>query len=746
MDNRIGFSKPGGTLQEDADAAQSQMPVSIWLYIAGLCVTLSGLYAVNFGLEDASFANLSYGLAIAGYVFSYVTRARGVDLNAIKMPLLMSGALLFLAYVSGSGAGWLISTGVGDNRSQAMQVLFAWVAIVHTFTLLNDASVLFACVPGMTMLALVSTVSPEQEIQNAFVVFVAASTFLMVHENYLRTRNAKTLRALVAGSGRLFGGQLLLTGVCLFGALILGNLVAVPIEMAGRSLFSASFTPQADTLTRPKPNTIFTVNVNEKTTFALAQGPVTESDTPLLRIQTPRSMYWRGTTFSTYTGASFQNQEQSSDVRPLTGEQPEELQVIQLRKFANAFGAGAFLNRFIYKVPANPYELSPEDMQGSHQEKQEIQVLGGVFSSLYGAGYAREVTTDLPSLRYNFAGTLLADVPVSTFYEMVSQTPTQDEEKLRQAPSEISEVPTDIRRAYLQVPGQNGEDTERVKQLAQRLTQDKTNNFDKTEALRSYVAATCKYNLQASRAPAERDVVAWFLLDKKEGYCDSFAAALTMLCRYANIPARLASGFLPGEIESDGTYLVREKHKHVWTEVFFPHIGWVPFDATDGTTDISDHSNGTKKQQVNFVKWLMSHGSLPIVLAVAMAGLLGYVVKTEVVDRVRLRHNGAAEASIRPQTNLQVMAAYAQADGLLRRKGLTRMPHQTPDEYQAQLAAQLHAALPDVTRAMAQLTGLFTRFRYGRETAMREDVETAQKLAASIREGLQVANRRDMAK
>ena len=73
------------------------------------------------------------------------------------------------------------------------------------------------------------------------------------------------------------------------------------------------------------------------------------------------------------------------------------------------------------------------------------------------------------------------------------------------------------------------------------ITSGLANPYDKVVAIQRYISSTCKYNLQAPRAPGNRDVVAWFLFNSKQGYCDSFAAAMTILCRNAAYPARLVS-------------------------------------------------------------------------------------------------------------------------------------------------------------------------------------------------------------
>ena len=75
------------------------------------------------------------------------------------------------------------------DRSHAMQMLCVWVALLQPFAALSDMAVLSSCVPCMSLIALVSTTSPDTEVQYSFLVFIAAATFLMVHENYLRTRS-----------------------------------------------------------------------------------------------------------------------------------------------------------------------------------------------------------------------------------------------------------------------------------------------------------------------------------------------------------------------------------------------------------------------------------------------------------------------------------------------------------------------------------------------------------------------------
>lgn len=121
---------------------------------------------------------------------------------------------------------------------------------------------------------------------------------------------------------------------------------------------------------------------------------------------------------------------------------------------------------------------------------------------------------------------------------------------------------------------------QRVKDLAAQLARGQRNPYDIATAIEHYLRATYGYATVVTNPPANRDVADYFLFDAKEGYCEYFATAMTVLLRAQHIPARLVTGYLPGARQPDGRFLSRESQAHAWVEVYFPQYGWITFDPT----------------------------------------------------------------------------------------------------------------------------------------------------------------------
>jgi transglutaminase-like putative cysteine protease len=130
---------------------------------------------------------------------------------------------------------------------------------------------------------------------------------------------------------------------------------------------------------------------------------------------------------------------------------------------------------------------------------------------------------------------------------------------------------------YLELP-----DTvpQRVRDLAQELTAEYGNAYDKASALQSYLREFT-YNDQIEAPPAGVDPVDYFLFELQEGYCNYYASAMTVMARSVGIPARIAAGYSQGDWERDAqAYRVRQHHSHAWVEIYLPRFGWIEFEPT----------------------------------------------------------------------------------------------------------------------------------------------------------------------
>jgi len=73
--------------------------------------------------------------------------------------------------------------------------------------------------------------------------------------------------------------------------------------------------------------------------------------------------------------------------------------------------------------------------------------------------------------------------------------------------------------------------------------------------------------------------LARFLLEEKAGDCTYYATAGALLFRAAGVPARVAAGFIGGELRGKAIVLA-QKDAHAWVEVHDPRRGWTPVDPT----------------------------------------------------------------------------------------------------------------------------------------------------------------------
>ena len=285
------------------------------------------------------------------------------------------------------------------------------------------------------------------------------------------------------------------------------------------------------------------------------QGQWISNDDEVLVVAATRPLYLRTATYDEYTGRGFRRSESMRrDVAPgdylfpvATSERPTEPDAVEVERITIEMRQTIGRSLFTAGSPLRVYAPTVVIEPGGDP------LLGGIeHANPLGEGEAYELS-----------------VAISTATQAELGTAGEA-------------YPPEVRERYLDTPGL----TLRVAQLAQDVTANATNNYQRADALARYLQGdpSFAYATTAAVPPAGEDLVDFFLFDEqfgRSGYCEYYSSAMVLLARSLGLPARVAVGFAPGEREADGdTYLVREAQAHAWAEVYFPGYGWQIFEAT----------------------------------------------------------------------------------------------------------------------------------------------------------------------
>lgn len=160
-------------------------------------------------------------------------------------------------------------------------------------------------------------------------------------------------------------------------------------------------------------------------------------------------------------------------------------------------------------------------------------------------------------------------------YQVASRVSVADATGLRAA---SVEYPPWIRERYLPIPDTI---TPQTIALANELTANLSNPYDKAIAVRDYLRSHIAYNDQIDAPPPGVEPIHYVLFDDPEGYCTYYASAMAVMLRSQGVPARVVSGYALGDYdEPTQSYRVRAVNSHSWVEVYFPNYGWIHFEPT----------------------------------------------------------------------------------------------------------------------------------------------------------------------
>jgi transglutaminase-like putative cysteine protease len=212
--------------------------------------------------------------------------------------------------------------------------------------------------------------------------------------------------------------------------------------------------------------------------------------------------------------------------------------------------------------------------------EQEVEVLNAKTDVLFG-GYEIVDAQDVAAVR-NSDSSWSVDEPFEegTTYEVISAIPQPTEEQLRAAGTAY---PASVGGKFLELPPSTPGVVAETARSIKNGNYDTDTPYDAARAVERYLIydGGFVYNLDVSYRRADK-AIEEFLGDGKEGFCTQFSTSMALILREMDIPSRVVYGATTGDEVDDGEYVVTGSNMHTWVEVYFPGVGWYPFNPTPG--------------------------------------------------------------------------------------------------------------------------------------------------------------------
>lgn len=268
------------------------------------------------------------------------------------------------------------------------------------------------------------------------------------------------------------------------------------------------------------------------------------------------------------------------------------------------------------------------------------------------------------------------------------------------------------------------------------------------------------YSLEPERLGV--DQIDDFLFGTRTGFCGHYASAFVVLMRAAGVPARVVTGYLGGERNSIGGYLVvRQSDAHAWAEVWLEGKGWSRIDPTAvveperlrrGLPDLLPDSMSAPTRLLRASPWLrglMERWDVASAWWDSRVVKFDYSIQLDVLERLGVHDADAGKLgwafvlallgwltviawhigrSARPRRPDPLARAYLRLCGKLARTGFARAPHQGPLAY----SSALRAARPSLGEGAHALLARYAQLRYG-ATSAATHARDIEQLARAVR-------------
>ncbi|MBM7577968.1 transglutaminaseTgpA domain-containing protein [Jeotgalibacillus terrae] len=285
-------------------------------------------------------------------------------------------------------------------------------------------------------------------------------------------------------------------------------------------------------------------------------GSFIGDDTEVFEATVQGEQYWRIETKDTYTGRGWEQSREADSLTPFTLNEPIPLTLSEINEESEtqtvSIEVSLSYNHVVY--PYVPDQL----IQGDAEEFRYNPVSDKITS------YRNDELVELDEYEWEF------------------REPRYSLQALRNTTG-LGDSGIDMSQ-YLQLPENL---PERIRDLTLEITEPEDNWYDKAKAVEDYFSRNdFVYEQEDVPVPeGDEDYVDQFLFETQRGYCDNYSTSMVVMLRSIDIPARWVKGYTGGEVidnlgDGRSVYEVTNNNAHSWVEVFFPEIGWVPFEPT----------------------------------------------------------------------------------------------------------------------------------------------------------------------
>ncbi len=410
-----------------------------------------------------------------------------------------------------------------DLQPGLLVILIPLVIIVVAFAasaaLYEESPVISVAVLGLTI-GVLSTISFEDGAGPFFAVFLISAVALLLFSG--------------GADARGVGGKVVGPGI-FAGVAVVALVLALPKAPFSHETFSEGFIDWTRIGTTGTSRLDVQADVGDYLTYG--------RDAKLMKIQSTEPLYWRGGTLDHFDGVRW------SDTTQPGQDYGEE-------------------------VSADvPTRLVP----------QTVQVMDARTDRIFGGYRIVQSSLSPDDARQNSDGSWTTDRPLAegSEYRILSEVPQPTEAQLRDAGSDY---PASVAQKFLQLPGNSPDVIAKTADKIQRRYSPET-PYAKARAIERYMLydGGFVYNLDVSYKRADRAIEEFLSEDgNKEGFCTQFATSMALIAREMDVPSRVVYGATTGDEIRQGEYVVTGANMHTWVEVYFPGVGWYPFDPTPG--------------------------------------------------------------------------------------------------------------------------------------------------------------------